>query len=144
MAVNRHFVPHRPAAVFAVLRDGKSYARWVVGTSEIRDVDPGWPSPGSCLHWQAGRGPLRKEDVTCSLRVVEDVELEAEVVGRPLGTARVTITLDPVRDGCLITMDEHPLHGPLRTLHNRGLDMLIWLRNVETLRRLEREVERRR
>ena len=46
-------------------------------------------------------------------------------------------------DGTLVTMDEHPLRGPARTLHNPAVDALIRIRNVETLRRLESIARRR-
>jgi hypothetical protein len=136
-------MPHEPAAIFSVLRDGWSYARWVVGTSKIRAVDDGWPQPGARLHFRLGRGPLSKDDETRSMRLVDGSELELEAVGRPLGTARVDFRVDKVRDGSLVTIIEHPTKGPLATLHNPGFELLVYLRNVETLRRLEREVGRR-
>jgi hypothetical protein len=125
------------------LRDGWSYARWVVGTSEISSVDETWPEPGARLRYRLGRGPLSKEDETRSMRLVDGSELELEAVGRPLGTARVDFRVDAVRDGSLVTIIEHPTKGPLATLHNPGFELLVYLRNVETLRRLEREVGRR-
>jgi hypothetical protein len=144
MAVNRRFMAAAPADVFAVLRDGSSYARWVVGTTAVRATDVDWPAPGSRLQYQVGRGPMRKEDETRSVRLVEGVELELEAIGQPLGTARIVIRADPVRDGCLVTIVEHPLRGIAKMLHNPAFELVIWMRNVETLRRLEREVGRRR
>jgi hypothetical protein len=143
VAVNRRYLPYEPSAIFSVLRDGWSYARWVVGTSVIRAVDDGWPQPGTRLHYRIGRGAASKDDETRSLRLVDGSELELEAVGRPLGTARVELRIDAVRDGSLVTMIEHPVKGVLSTLHNPGFELLIYLRNVETLRRLEREVARR-
>ena len=136
-------MPYEPSLIFSVLRDGWSYDRWVVGTSQIRAVDPTWPQPGARLHYRIGRGRLSKDDETRSLRLVDGCELELEAVGRPLGTARVDFRIDRVRDGALVTMIEHPTKGPLATLHNPGFELLIYLRNVETLRRLDREVSRR-
>lgn len=136
-------MPYEPSLIFSVLRDGWSYGRWVVGTSRIRSVDTAWPQPGARLHYRIGRGPLSKDDETRSLRLVDGCELELEAVGRPLGTARVDFRIDQVRDGALVTMIEHPDKGPLAKLHNPGFELLIYLRNVETLRRLDREVSRR-
>ena len=143
MAVNRRYMPHEPAAIFDVLCDGWSYARWVVGTSAIRGVDPGWPQPGTRLHYQIGRRPLRSKDETRAVRLVGGRELELEAVGHPLGSARVDFRVDQVRDGTLVTIIEHPTKGILATLHNPAFELLVYLRNVETLRRLEREVRRR-
>lgn len=143
MAVNRRYMPYPASAIFSVLRDGWSYARWVVGTSEIRDVDDGWPRPGSKLHYRIGRKGLSADDETRAVRLVDGHELELEAVGRPLGTARVDFRIDDVRDGSLVSMIEHPVKGVLKTLHNPAFELLVYLRNVETLRRLENEVRRR-
>jgi hypothetical protein len=143
MAVNRRYMPYDPSLIFSVLRDGWSYDKWVVGTSKIRSVDPTWPEPGARLHYRIGRGAMSKDDETRSIRIVDGSELELEAVGRPLGTARVDIRVDRVRDGALVTMIEHPTKGALASLHNPGFELLIYLRNVETLRRLERVVSGR-
>jgi hypothetical protein len=136
-------MPFQPSAIFSVLRDGKSYARWVVGTTEVRAVDDTWPAPGARLHYRIGWGPMKKDDETKVMRLQDGSELELEAVGRPLGSARVDFRVDAVRDGSLVTIIEHPSKGLLSTLHNPGFELLVFLRNVETLRRLEREVRRR-
>ena len=51
-----------PEEVFDVLNDGWSYPLWVVGASRIRDVDAGWPGPGSKLHHSFGVWPLLIDD----------------------------------------------------------------------------------
>lgn len=135
-------MPYEPAAIVSVLRDGWSYARWVVGTKSIRWVDSDWPYPGARLHYTLSAHLLRKEDETRGVRFSEGSELELEAVGRPLGAARVDFRVDKVRDGALVTIAEHPTKGVLRMLHNPALELLIYVRNVETLRRLEREVAR--
>jgi hypothetical protein len=43
-----------PEQVFAVLRDSWTYPVWVVGASRMRDVDDGWPAPGTKLHHSFG------------------------------------------------------------------------------------------
>ena len=35
--------------VFAVLSDPRSFARWVVGSREIRRADPDWPAVGTAF-----------------------------------------------------------------------------------------------
>jgi uncharacterized protein YndB with AHSA1/START domain len=132
-----------PAAVFDVLRDGWAYHRWVVGTRGIRAVDDGWPEPGSRIHFTLGYGPVRKDDETRSLRYEPGVRLELEAHAWPAGTARIDLRAEPIHDGTLVTITEHPHRGPTAALHNPALDALIHLRNVETLRRLERLVRER-
>jgi hypothetical protein len=131
-----------PRAVFDVLRDGRSYGDWVVGTRTIRAVDEGWPLPGTRLHYTAGYGPLRKDDETHVLTYEPDRLLELEAQAWPAGTARIALEMEPQGDGCLVTIDEQPYRGLARLLHNPALDAFIKARNVETLRRLERLARR--
>lgn len=129
-----------PAQVFLALRDGASYDRWVVGTRKIRDVDLGWPAPTTAIHYTVGYAPLRKDGRTVVKALNPDQHLELEAKAWPAGTMRIGIFVEPVADGCEVTIEEHPLHGPAKTFHNPAFDLLIKLRNVETLRRLEKRV----
>src|SRR5687768_3878563 len=138
MAITRRLMRSvTPTQVFDVLRDGKTYAHWVVGTRAIRVVDPGWPEEGHRLHYTVGYGLVRKDDVTTSRSYTPDARLELEAHAWPAGTAGVVLTAEPRQDGTLVSIDEAPLRGPARLLHNPLLDLLIKARNVETLRRLE-------
>ncbi len=136
----RGIAPHQ---VFEVLRDGKSYGEWVVGTRTIRTVDDGWPAEGTRLHYTIGRGPVRKDDETVSVSFQPDRRLELEVQAWPAGTARIVLTAEPVEGGTLVSIDERPNRGLGRLLHNPAADLLVKVRNVETLRRLERQAARR-
>lgn len=133
----------QPADVFDVLRDGGTYAHWVVGTRLIRTVEPGWPAVGTALHYTIGYGPLRKDDETRSRAYEPDRLLVLEARAWPAGTARIALRAEPVEDGTLVTIDEHPERGPAKLLHNPVADLLIRTRNVETLRRLEAQARRR-
>lgn len=130
-------------AIFDVLRDGRTYGDWVVGTSEIRAVDPGWPQEGTRLHYRVGHGPLRKDDVTTSRDYTPDERLELEANAWPMGTARIVLSVEDADGGTLVSIEEHPRRGLAKLLHNPVLDLLIKLRNVETLRRLESQVRGR-
>ena len=57
MAVQRWF-NSSPEQVFAVLQDGWTYPGWVVGATRMREVDEGWPAPGTKLHHSFGVWPL--------------------------------------------------------------------------------------
>ena len=83
MAVNRRVMRGlAPKAVFDVLRDGRSYAEWVVGTRAIREVEPGWPEAGTALHYTVGYGPARKDDETRSRAYEPDRRLVVSPVER--------------------------------------------------------------
>lgn len=129
--------------VFDVLRDGYTYCDWVVGTRDIREVDRSWPRPGTAIHYTAGRWPLQKKDVTTSLAYEPDRRLELEAHAWPVGTAGIVLSAEKVDGGVAVTLDESPARGVLKLLDNPLLELAITLRNVETLRRLEKQVRRK-
>ncbi|MEX2291399.1 MAG: SRPBCC family protein [Mycobacteriales bacterium] len=143
MAITRRFMRGvTPTQVFDVLRDGRSYGHWVVGTRTIRAVDAGWPAEGSRLHYTVGYGPLRKDDETVSCAYGPDTRLELEAHAWPAGTARVVLQAEPGDGGTRVSIEEEPLRGWARRLHNPAADVLIKVRNVESLRRLEQQARR--
>jgi uncharacterized protein YndB with AHSA1/START domain len=138
MATNARTVSATRDAVWRALSDGNTYGHWVVGTSEIRAVDPQWPQRGSRLHYTVGRGPLRHEGHTEVLAVDDRRRLELKAHAWPAGSARIELILDDVGERCRVTMVEHPADGVVARLHNRLADLLLKLRNVVALRRLDR------
>jgi len=136
VATNLRLVPYTQDQVFAVLSDPERYAGWVVGAKKTRTIDPEWPQPGSRFAHQQGAGPLHIDDITVvrELEAPNRIVLEAKI--RPLLTARVTLTLDPLSRGTLITMDEVPIGGPVSRL-GRLLEGPLHVRNSRALRRLE-------
>jgi uncharacterized protein YndB with AHSA1/START domain len=48
--------------VFAVLSDPRSFARWVVGSKEVRRADPEWPAGGTAFDHRVGVGPITLSD----------------------------------------------------------------------------------
>lgn len=144
MAINsRTMAGLPPARVFDVLRDGHTYARWVVGTRMVRSVDPGWPAVGTALHYTVGYGPVRKDDRTVATEYEPDRVLGLQAQAWPAGTAAIVLTVVPDGDGSTVTIDEHPDQGLAKLLHNPLMDLGIKIRNVETLRRLEGVVRSR-
>jgi uncharacterized protein YndB with AHSA1/START domain len=138
MAINRRTMPLSPSAVWAVLADGFTYARWVVGTREIRNVDEHFPAVGSRLHYTVGHGPVRHEGHTEVVAIDEGRRLELQIVAWPAGAVKVVMSLEPKPAGMTeVTMVEHPVKGLGAVLHNPLGDLLLRLRNVETLRRLQ-------
>ncbi len=139
MAANRRTMTGlSPTRVFDVLRDGRTYADWVVGTRAIRSVDPGWPAAGTALHYAVGYGPLRKDDRTVSTQYEPDTRLAMQAQAWPAGSAAIVLTVEPTGAGCTVAIEEHPDRGFAKLVHNPVLDLMIKVRNVETLRRLER------
>ena len=141
MAVVHDHLDEAAEVVFAVLADGWRFAEWVVGAQTVRDVDSKWPQPGSRFHHRVGIGPFTIDDST----VVEAFHAPNRMVlrarARPTGVARVTITLVPTRAGGTdVEIEEHPVGGPARWIHNPLMDALIAARNRKSLRRLARLV----
>jgi len=128
-------------AVWDVLRDGWTYARWVAGTQTIREVDDDWPAIGSKIHFTAGIGPLRFDDVTY-VRNIGDDGLELQAYAGDFGSARVSIRLmDWGEDQTLVIIDEHPLTGPPARFHNAFVELLLRLRNRRMAASLKGVVE---
>ena len=129
--------------VFDVLRDGETYGDWVVGTRKTREVAPEWPAEGTAIHYTVGYRPVRKDGVTTSMAYEPDRRLALEAHAWPAGTAGIEISAEPRGGDTMVSIDEAPLRGPAALVHNPVADLLIKVRNVETLRRLERLARRR-
>jgi uncharacterized protein YndB with AHSA1/START domain len=142
VARNQRFIAASPERVFAVLADAGSYAEWVVGSKEIRDVDAGFPAPGSRFHHSVGVGPVVLRDHTEVLEADPPRRLKLEARGRPLGSATVTLELAPQSAGTRVTMVEEPSGrtAPLRFVPL--VHLFARLRNAESLRRLKALAER--
>jgi uncharacterized protein YndB with AHSA1/START domain len=137
MAHNEIRVDAPPEAVFAVLSDPRSFARWVVGSRKIRAADPDWPAPGTTFDHAVGIGPLTVADGTTVRAAEPPRRLEMLVRARPFTQAVVTLRMQPEGGGTRIEMDEHPADLRSHVLFNRLTDPLVRLRNWESLRRLK-------
>ncbi len=127
-----------PERVFTVLSDPNGYGDWVVGSHSIRDADPHWPAAGARFHHRVGVGPFTVNDHTEVLEADPPHRLVLRARARPLGTAKVEIVLAARDGGTHVTMKE-VAGDPLSKLAlNRLTDPLVHMRNVESLRRLQR------
>jgi uncharacterized protein YndB with AHSA1/START domain len=142
MATNSITIDAPVERVFSVLADGRRYAEWVVGAKRIRSVDESWPEPGSKFHHTIGVGPIELDDNSEVLDVEPNRRLKLRVRARPAGQAEVTLTLHPT-DGMRtrVDMEEHPVRGFAKLIHNPLLDASLKGRNAEALRRLKNRVE---
>lgn len=143
MATVSRTVDASPEKVFEVLGDGWLYGVWVVGASQIRDVEPAWPTPGSKIHHSIGAWPFTINDETEVLELDRPRRLVLATRARPLGVAQVTIEVRPLGNRTAITMHEAPTNGPGRWVHNPLNDAILYKRNVESLNRLASIVENR-
>lgn len=138
MAHNEIDVGAPPEAVYAVLSDPRSFARWVVGSREIRGADPGWPAPGTAFDHRVGVGPLTVSDHSEVLDSEPGRRLRLLVKARPFTRAHVLLRMEPRGTGSShVTMDEHPADLRSRLFMNPLTDPLVRLRNRESLRRLK-------
>ena len=143
MSTNHHTIAATPDEVFAVLADARTYEHWVVGCAAIRAVEGDWPAVGSRFFHTVGVGPIKTKDNTAVMAFEPGRKLVLEARARPAGVARVAFTLTPVDGGTEVEIDESPIRGVAKTIDNPVLDGLIKLRNVETLRRLDKQVMQR-
>jgi uncharacterized protein YndB with AHSA1/START domain len=136
-------VERRPEQVWEVLADGYAYAEWVIGTSEIRAVDDGWPARGTAIHYTVGWGPLSLRGRTTVRQVETGHRLGLEADAGLLGSARIVIELSEWGDGTVIVLDEHPLRGPAYWLHSAMSEALLLVRGRPMVNQLARVVARR-
>jgi hypothetical protein len=125
-----------PDDVFAVLADGWLFPTWVVGASRMRDVDAEWPKPGSQLQHSFGVWPLLINDNTTMVEWEAPKHAVMKPEGWPIGEALVTIDVKPHKNGCVVRIKEKAVKGPGALLPSWLLDIGLYARNVETLRRL--------
>ncbi|ROO88667.1 polyketide cyclase/dehydrase/lipid transport protein [Actinocorallia herbida] len=129
MAVRDVYIEVPRERVWRVLATGTAYAEWVVGTREVRSVDPAWPAVGAELHFTAGYGPWALHDRTV-VRVSRPPErLELEIHAGRFGTIRAALQLIEWGAGTVVVLDEHPLRGIGATLHSPTTELFLNLRN---------------
>jgi uncharacterized protein YndB with AHSA1/START domain len=129
--------------VYGLLKDPRTYGIWVVGSRKIRAADPDWPAPGTAFDHRVGVGPLIIHDHTDVVAAREPEELELIARAAPLPPARIHLQLID-RDGAThLVMEEEPLNPLLSRLLTPVGHRLLWLRNVEALRRLKALAEGR-
>jgi uncharacterized protein YndB with AHSA1/START domain len=140
MARNETHVAAPVEAVWAVLEDPYAYPRWVVGTDRTVEADADWPRPGSKFKVHVALG---YHDFTHCEAVQPQRRIVLNTAGGPFGAARAEITLNPAPQGTHVTLVEEPagLTKPLGVLP--PMHWLLWLRNVESLRRFKRIAEGR-
>jgi uncharacterized protein YndB with AHSA1/START domain len=140
MSVVRQTIDAPLEHVFSALRDPRTYPQWLIGAKEIRDIDDGWPEPGTRFHHRVGIvGPLTVADTTKSLEVDPPRRLVLEVRARPLGRGRVTFTLRPAGAGTEVVIVERPI-GALSGLR-AFLDPMLTARNTASLQKLAGAIE---
>ena len=129
---------HAPAeAVWAVVSDGWLYANWVVGTSRVRAVDPGWPAEGCRIHHSFGVWPAVIDDETVSLEAMPGERLNLQARGWPLGEAQVHLSIsEQLAGSCRVTIVEDAVAGPGLLVPRPVRQAAIAVRNTEALRRL--------
>jgi len=143
MSRNAISIPAPPDQVFAVLDDAEAYPRWVVGARRIRHVDHDWPAPGSEFDHEVGTAAAALQDDSQVVDRDWPRRLELEVRFRPIGVARVTLSIAPEGEGSAVVMEEAPRRGPVEWLPGKVVDPLLHVRNAWSLRRLRDEVARR-
>ena len=143
MSENHAYIDAPPDAVFDVLADARSYAHWVVGSSEIRGTEGDWPEPGSKFHHTQGFYGMGLKDDTVSIAANRPRQLVLEARFRPFAVMKIELRLRPRGRGTHVTMIEYPIRGPIAKIDNPLIDRALWARNIESLRRLRKLAEER-
>ena len=143
MAVTQRWTAASPQDIFRVLQDARYYGYWVVGSKEIRDVDPDWPAVGSRFHHRVGWGPLTVADHTRLEQSDPPRRWRLRAKARPLGTAIVTLDITPEGNGSRIVMREEAGDVLSKLAFNPLMDRMVKKRNDVALERLSELAEGR-
>lgn len=127
--------------VYRMLIEPRTYPRWLIGATDIRDVDDDWPAPGSRFHHRVGVGWFSIPDSTKVIEVEPDRLVRLAVRARPLVSATATFTLVGDGDRCVVTFQEEPAVRWLGNIARPVLDPVTHLRNHRSLKRLAEVVE---
>jgi len=136
VARNQTHIDASPERIFEILADPDSYGYWVVGSKHIRDADSGFPAVGAKFHHAVGFGPIEINDHTSVLESVPPHRLRLRAKARPLGTATVTMQIEPEGAGSRVTMTEDAGDILTALVFNPLTHLLVRGRNVESLDRL--------
>jgi hypothetical protein len=96
---------------------------------------------GSKFHHTQGFFGVGLPDNTEVVSVNRPRQLVLEARIRPFAVNKVEMRLRPSGSGTQVTMIEYPVGGIAEKLDNPVIDMLLHLRNIESLRRLRRMAE---
>ena len=132
-----------PKEVFEYLEDCRTYETWLVGCKEIRSVESEWPEPGARFFHRVGVGPLTISDSTKVVSIDPFRELVLEARARPAGVAHVRFTLEQRGNVTAVVINELPKRGLAAAAWNPAFEVLVHMRNKESLRRLKNYVEER-
>jgi uncharacterized protein YndB with AHSA1/START domain len=143
MSRNAITIDASPDEVFEVLDDADAYPRWVVGARRVRHVTDRWPDPGGRFGHEVGAAPATLQDDSEVVEREWPRRLALEVRFRPVGVARVTLSVEPEADGSRVVIEEGTRRGPVDWIPGALVDPLLHVRNAWSLRRLRSEVERR-
>ncbi len=136
MATNSRVMTCSPEAVFAVLADGWLFPSWIVGASRMRSVDDEWPAVGSAIHHSFGVWPLVVNDDTTVEAWNPPQTMTITPKGWPIGEARVDIEVEEHSRGCRVKIHERAISGPVSKIPAVLREPALFIRNIETLRRL--------
>ena len=141
LARNDTYIDAPPERVFEILSDPDNYGHWVVGSKRIRDAEPNFPAVGTKFHHVVGFGPFEVRDHTRVLESDPPRRLKLQAKARPMGTASVTMQIEPEDAGSRVTMIEDAGDRLTALVFNPLTHLLVRGRNVESLDRLRKLAE---
>ena len=137
MARNEIEIDAPRESVYAVLSDPRSYGCWVVGSSAIRAADPDWPAPGSAFDHRVGLWRFALHDHTDVVTARPPEELVLIAHASPFPPARIHLRLTERAGATRVILEEAPTSRLLSLLLTPLGHRVLWLRNLEALRRLK-------
>ncbi len=123
-----------PAEVWSTISDPTTYPDWLVGTQQIRGVDPAFPRAGSEFRHSVGpAGALTIDDSTTATHAARPHRLDLLVRAGPF-RAEVEMLVVPSPKGSEIRFSERPVG--VSAAFTPLIRPILHSRNAESLRRL--------
>jgi len=125
-----------PDRVWQVLANGRLFAQWAIGATQVCEVDDGWPEVGSRLHHAMGRGRFALRSETRVLASTSAQLLRLRTEAWPTAGSQLTITLEPTCWGTRLRIEEVTVAGADHVVPPTVHSMLLQWRSAQALRGL--------
>ena len=125
-----------PDRVWQVLANGRLFAQWAIGATQVCEVDDGWPEVGSRPHHAIGRGRFALRSETRVLASTSTQLLRLRIDAWPTAGSELTITLEPTSCGTRLRIEEVSVAGADHVVPPTVHRMLLRWRSAQALRGL--------
>jgi mannose-6-phosphate isomerase-like protein (cupin superfamily) len=137
-ARTENFIAQPREDVWRLITDARRYPEWILGASDVRQVETDWPDPGAAVELRHGIRPLTVGGSYTVLRGAEPSELELHVQVHPLLETRKRFDLTATPDGTHVTLFEKAIGGVLPRISSPACTLVLEAAGALSLFQLRR------